>query len=76
MRQFLMWIGISVGLALLFIVGLIFQQPFLLMSGVCLWTPAAWMVGFAFARAGGRVSSPVNLDRQPQKKPVSRTEFS
>lgn len=76
MRQFLAWLGISVALAILFLIGVIVQQPFLLVSGFCLWTPVTWMVGFAFARAGGHIRSPINLNAQPKKQPISKTEFN
>jgi len=51
------------------------QLPALLLSAFCLWTPVAWWVGYAFAKAGGRVRSPVNLADSIQR-PRATTEFN
>ncbi len=61
MSHLLMAVGLTLVLLLLFFAGVTAQEPGLLMAATCLWTPVAWWLGFAFAKAGGRVRSPVNL---------------
>lgn len=65
-------------LAVLFL-GVSASIPALLLPAVCAWTPAAWWLGYAFARVNGRFQSPIAVPVQPapaRKRNVSPTEFN
>jgi hypothetical protein len=61
MKRLLMALGVTLALFLLFFAGLAVQDAAMTLAALCLWTPAAWWLGYTFAKAGGRVRSPVNL---------------
>ena len=76
MNRFLIALALTIVLALVSLIGAASRQPLLLVMAFLLWTPTAWFTGYTFAKAGGRVRSPVDLDRERSPKRQQGTEFS
>lgn len=60
-RQF--WVALAVQgvLFVLFFIGAGVQSPLLVLLVVLAWTPASWVVGYRFQRAGGKFRSPIQF---------------
>ena len=56
MKKLSLSIFLTAGLTALFVFGLLSGNTGPLMAAFCLWTPAAWFLGYSLASAGIRVT--------------------
>lgn len=61
-RKFWGAVAAQVVLVVLFFLGVIVQAPLIVLIVVLAWTPAAYVVGYRFQRAGGRFRSPIQFE--------------
>lgn len=64
MKRLIVAISMTVILIAVLAVSMNGQSPGLAGAALCLWTPVAWFVGYSFAKAGGKLRSPVAVEKE------------
>jgi len=77
-RLFFVAVGATGLLVVMFFGSMSAQSPAMLFAVLCLWTPVAWLVGYAYARSGARFRAPARAGVEPpaKRQRVNGTEYN